>query len=84
MIYDAAIKKFMTLPGVTSTPDGRFSYPSDLTPPKAPDDPIEEETEENMPLGDMASIYAEKSPEEFVAEMTKKLQSAKISLTGSR
>ena len=78
--YDAAIKEFLKLPGVTDTGDGGFTYPPDLTPPKAPEVPFEEETEEEMQLGDMEIIYAGKAPAEFVKEMTGKLEAAKIKL----
>lgn len=79
-VYEAAIAEFMKLPGVEDTGDGGFTYPSDLTPPKAPDVPFGEETEEQRQLGDMAVIYAGKSPAEFAAEMTEKLQAADIKL----
>ncbi len=82
--YDAAIKEFMKLPGVKDTGKGGFTYPPDLNPPKAPELPFEQETEEEMQLGDMGVIYAGKSPEEFAKEMTEALEKAKISLGAAR
>jgi hypothetical protein len=35
--YQKAMLAFYELPGVTKLPDGRFQYPSNLTPPKAPE-----------------------------------------------
>lgn len=35
--YEKAMLAFYELPGVTKLPDGRFQYPSNLTPPKAPE-----------------------------------------------
>ncbi|MCW1923670.1 DUF1570 domain-containing protein [Luteolibacter arcticus] len=35
--YQKAMVAFMELPGVTKLPDGRFRYPSNLTPPKVPE-----------------------------------------------
>lgn len=78
--YSAAIKEFMKLPGVKDTGNGGFTYPSDLTPPKAPELPFAEETEEQMQLGDMSIIYAGKSPAEFASEMIEKLKAEKIDL----
>jgi len=37
--YEKAMLAFMALPGVTRLPDGRFSYPANLTPPKPPEGP---------------------------------------------
>lgn len=38
-VYRKALDEFLKLPGVKSLENGRFSYPSELTPPQAPEQP---------------------------------------------
>lgn len=38
-VYRKALDEFLKLPGVKKLDDGRFSYPSELTPPQAPEQP---------------------------------------------
>ncbi|CAN5879306.1 hypothetical protein BH11VER1_BH11VER1_20690 [soil metagenome] len=39
LVYRKALDEFLKLPGVKKLEDGRFSYPSELTPPQAPEQP---------------------------------------------
>jgi len=82
--YEADIKKFTARPDVILTKDGGFSYPSNLTPPQAPQFPIEDETERSLQLSEMDVIYDGKSVAEFVAEMNAALEDAKIDIEGAR
>lgn len=79
-VYRSEIKEFLKHPEVTDTGDGKYSYPSNLTPPQAPDAPFEVETEEQLQLGDLEIILAGQSTEDFVRDMVVNLKSLKIEL----
>ena len=52
--YEADMEKFMKLPGVTDLGGGKFRYPTNLQPPKAPDKPFTDPT--SLQLGGLPML----------------------------
>ena len=71
--YRAALEEFFKLPGVKKLEDGRFSYPSGLKPPKAPE---RDNYSDSTPLKHLNILTGERSDEELQQDIA--TQFAKI------
>jgi hypothetical protein len=72
--YRAKMEEFFKLPGVTKTDDGRFRYPSNLTPPKPPTSPEGEGKtySEQTPLKHLGLLLDDRSEADIEREMVEK------------
>jgi hypothetical protein len=79
--YRAALEEFFKLPGVEKLPDGRFSYPSNLQPPKPPAPPDGKDRDEQTPLKHLDALLHERTEADLQREIGEKFKTLGVKLS---